>query len=128
MNDTTQYIILGAMILWLAYAKGWILAKFKSITAVEAIDIIKNNKTITILDVRTNAEYKSSHLQNAISIPLSELSTNLSKLDKNKEIIVYCLSGGRSVSASRILEKNGYAPLNVSGGIGALKRNGAKTV
>jgi rhodanese-related sulfurtransferase len=39
------------------------------------------------------------------------------KQDKDKKIIVYCRTGSRSVTASRILEKNGFTPLNVKGGI-----------
>jgi rhodanese-related sulfurtransferase len=39
------------------------------------------------------------------------------KQDKNKKIIVYCRTGSRSVSASRILEAHGFTPLNVKGGI-----------
>jgi len=51
------------------------------------------------------------------------LEKNLDKLkaDKNKKIIVYCRSGSRSVSASRILEKHGFTPLNVKQGIMGLK-------
>jgi len=50
------------------------------------------------------------------------LAQNLAMLknDKNKKIIVYCQTGNRSVSASRILEKNGFTPLNVKGGMNAL--------
>ena len=46
--------------------------------------------------------------------------------DKDKRIIVYCRSGNRSIKASRILEENGFTPLNVEGGIIELMRNGAK--
>jgi rhodanese-related sulfurtransferase len=39
------------------------------------------------------------------------------KADKNKKILVYCRTGSRSVSASRILEDNGFTPVNIKGGI-----------
>ena len=72
-----------------------------------------------MLDVRTIQEYKSGHLRHATLIPVQALSENLGMLkqDKNKKIIVYCRVGNRSVSASRILEENGFTPLNVKGGI-----------
>jgi rhodanese-related sulfurtransferase len=69
--------------------------------------------------VRTIPEYKEGHLRNATLIPVDALSKNLGMLKntKDKRIIVYCRSGSRSVEASRILEENGFTPLNVKGGI-----------
>jgi len=39
------------------------------------------------------------------------------KDDKHKKLIVYCRSGSRSVTASRILKERGFTPINVNGGI-----------
>jgi len=62
--------------------------------------------------------------------PVHALKENLGMLkqDKNKQIIVYCRVGNRSIAASRILEQNGFTPLNVKGGIIALKQAGANLV
>jgi rhodanese-related sulfurtransferase len=128
MDNITQYVIFGAMILFFAYAKGWIFANFTSISAQEAIEKISNEKDIIILDVRTKGEYDSSHLKNSTFITLFELSNNFDKLDKNKTILVYCHSGTRSISACRKLSKNGFNVINISGGIVALEKNGAKTI
>ena len=107
------------LVIYFAYSKGWILANFETITAKQAYTLMENDQNVTLLDVRTVKEFKSGHLRNAKLIPLSELEKNLDKLqaDKHKKIIVYCRSGNRSVSASRILEKNGFTPLNVKQGI-----------
>lgn len=118
---------MAGLLFWFAYSKGWILANFDSIEAKQAIYLLENDDNVTLLDVRTIQEYKAGHLRDATLIPLEVLSENLSKLeqDKNKKIIVYCRTGSRSVSASRILEENGFTPLNVKGGIIQLVGAGA---
>lgn len=122
------WIAMAGMFASFAYSKGWILADFESINAKKAITLLENENNITILDVRTLKEYSNQHLLNAKHIPVQKLTENLSMLkdDKNKCIIVYCRSGNRSIKASRILEENGFTPLNVEGGIIELMRNNAK--
>lgn len=110
---------MAGLVFWFAYSKGWIFANFESINAKQAIHMLENDDNVTLLDVRTIQEYKSGHLRDATLIPVHALSKNLGMLkqDKNKKIIVYCRTGSRSVSASRILEAHGFTPLNVKGGI-----------
>lgn len=117
--NVLYWIAMAGLIFWFAYSKGWILANFESIDAKQAIHLLENDDNVTLLDVRTIQEYKSGHLRDATLIPVQALSKNLGMLkqDKNKKIIVYCRTGSRSVSASRILEENGFTPLNVKGGI-----------
>jgi len=113
------WIAMAGLIFWFTYSKGWIFANFESINAKQAIYLLENDDNVTLLDVRTIQEYKSGHLRDATLIPVQALSENLGMLkqDKDKKIIVYCRTGSRSVSASRILEENGFTPLNVKGGI-----------
>ena len=89
---------------------------------------MENDQNVTLLDIRTKEEFKSHHVRGAQLIPLGELEKNLKKLEgnKNKKIIVYCQTGRRSVSASRILENNGFTPLNVEGGIISMKHVGLR--
>ena len=110
---------MAGLLFWFAYSRGWILANFESIEAKQALHLLEKDNNVTLLDVRTIAEYKAGHLRNATLIPVDALADNLGmlKADKNKKIIVYCRTGSRSISASRILEKNGFTPLNVKGGI-----------
>ncbi|MGB5506409.1 MAG: rhodanese-like domain-containing protein [Sulfurovum sp.] len=118
-TNVLYWIAMAGLVFWFAYSKGWILANFESIDAKQAIYLLENDDNVTLLDVRTIQEYKSGHLRDATLIPVQALSENLGMLkqDKNKKIIVYCRVGNRSVSASRILEENGFTPLNVKGGI-----------
>ena len=124
------WIAMAGLFISFAYSKGWILADFEFINAKQAIVRLADESNITLLDVRTVKEYKEKHLKNAINIPVQRLDSSLSRLEKvkNQRIIVYCRSGSRSIKASRILEKNGFTPLNVEGGIIELIRNDAEIV
>ena len=129
-TNILYWIAMMGLVLYFAYSKGWILANFKSITPQQAQSLLRNDNNVTLLDVRTIEEFKQGHLRGAKLIPLSVLEKNLDKLraDQNKKIIVYCRSGNRSVSASRILNKHGFVPLNVKGGIIGFMREKAEIV
>lgn len=79
----------------------------------EVIDDYKNNKNIVIIDVRTEDEYKSGHLKEAINIPVGEIESIT--ISKDKTLIVYCRSGSRSASAAKILSGMGYKVLDMGG-------------
>ena len=118
-TNVLYWIAMAGLLFWFAYSKGWIMANFESIDAKTAIQLLEDDDNVTLLDVRTIQEYKEGHLRDATLIPVQALADNLGMLkqDKGKKIIVYCRTGSRSVGASRILEANGFTPLNVKGGI-----------
>ena len=66
-----------------------------------------------LLDVRSPQEYLEKHIREAVLIPTYELNTKVEERikDKNKLIIVYCLSGSRSKKAIKTLKKIGYTNL-----------------
>lgn len=91
---------------------------YKSITSSEAYEIINNNDSVVILDVRSESEYKSGHIKDAINIPVDSISDVQDVVnDKDKVILVYCRSGNRSKVASEELVKLGYTNVNDFGGI-----------
>lgn len=81
-------------------------------------DIIKLPKdgSVTLLDVRTAAEYNRGHIEGFVNIPVDELRNRLDELERGKSVYVICQSGLRSYIASRILEGNGFEAYNFSGG------------
>ena len=100
-------------------------------TAYEMINDTITYPDLIILDVRTQSEYDSEHLNNSILIPVEELELRLDELDgyNTTEIIVYCRSGNRSRTASNILSTNGFAQIfNMLGGISAWTQAGYLTV
>jgi len=69
-----------------------------------------------IIDVRTEAEFAGGHVKGSTNIPLDKLSKNLSRLKKDKPIIVCCASGIRSASAKTLLQNNGFTEVYNGGG------------
>lgn len=63
-----------------------------------------------IIDVRTEAEWNSGHLEGAILIPYGGIGEKIGAVakDKSEPIYVYCRSGRRSQIAKEALEKLGY--------------------
>ena len=59
------------------------------LTASEAVSAIKQNGAI-LLDVRQASQFEISHIEGALSIPLSEIEAYLSGLDKEAWYIYYC--------------------------------------
>ncbi len=68
----------------------------------------KDPKGITVVDVRDVSEFKEGHIPGAINIPSDRFASQSGVLDKKKQIVVYCNSGGRSYTAYRKLMKLGY--------------------
>lgn len=82
----------------------------------EEISEIIQDKSITIIDVRTAEEYKTGHVEGAINIPYDEIENEVN-YDKDQTIAVYCRTGVRSSEAAKTLEKMGYTKIYDLGGI-----------
>lgn len=91
---------------------------YHKITADEA-QALMNEKSVTIVDVRTPQEYDEGHIPGAINIPVENISSDkpAELTDTDAELIVYCRTGVRSKQASDKLVALGYAHVNDMGGI-----------
>ncbi|HLP11964.1 MAG TPA: rhodanese-like domain-containing protein [Flavobacteriales bacterium] len=81
---------------------------------------IKSNSEITVVDVRTTEEYLEGHLPNALNIDWNgnAFMEQVSKLDKEKPVMVYCRSGRRSGEAAAKMRKEGFKEVyELKGGI-----------
>jgi len=85
-----------------------------------------------LLDVRTAGEYQQGHLANALQADWTnsaEFAERIKYLDKNKPLLVYCASGGRSGQAAEWLVKKGFVKVdNLTGGMIAWKQAGLPVV
>lgn len=62
-----------------------------------------------VVDVRSDNEYKESHLLNATNIIYNkDFRKNLEKLDKTRPVAIYCTTGSVSPEAARILQEAGF--------------------
>ncbi len=82
----------------------------------DEMDALVGREDITMLDVRTDAEYARGHFEGSVHIPLDELREHLNELNPSKPVYVNCFSGLRSYLACRILMQNGFSCYNLSGG------------
>jgi rhodanese-related sulfurtransferase len=96
-----------------------IRAEYRKISQQEAQEMIDNNDDIVILDVRTQEEFDSGHISNAILLPYDETRENIESIiaDRNQTILVYCEIGIRSETAARELVAMGYRNVFDFGGI-----------
>jgi rhodanese-related sulfurtransferase len=70
-----------------------------------------------ILDVREPSEHAVGRVPGAVSIPQADLATRLSEVPKDREILVVCASGMRSLRAAQFLHAVGYDRVtNLDGG------------
>ncbi|MBK8556431.1 MAG: MBL fold metallo-hydrolase [Lewinellaceae bacterium] len=77
-----------------------------------------------VLDVRRKSEFDTERVVDAENFPLDHISKNMAQVDKNKQYMVYCAGGYRSVIAISILKARGFDQLtNVEGGFTALKES-----
>ncbi len=81
-----------------------------------------NQNSVLVVDVRTVQEFKSGAYPDAINIPLDDLMTRNVEFGDNtdREIIVYCASGGRSAYAQRMLMQMGYTNVTNGGGLSSM--------
>jgi CoA-disulfide reductase len=67
----------------------------------------------TLLDIREDVELLVYTMSNAKHIPLGQLRSRLSELNKDDDIIVFCAVGIRSYNAARTLMENGFKNVKV---------------
>ena len=74
------------------------------------------NGSATLLDVRTEGEYRRGHLNGFRNIPLDDLREHLDELERDKPVYVNCQTGLRSYLACRLLTQYGFSCSHLSGG------------
>ncbi|MCL2884114.1 MAG: rhodanese-like domain-containing protein [Oscillospiraceae bacterium] len=73
----------------------------------------------TILDVRTDAEYVTGHIDGALLLPYDQIASLAPAQlpDKNVLLLTYCRTGARSAAAAKTLISMGYTRVFDMGGI-----------
>lgn len=63
-----------------------------------------------MIDVRTPEEFRAGHIQDAVNIPLGQVVDGIARQvsDKDRVLLLHCLSGGRSGIAIQELRGLGY--------------------
>lgn len=75
---------------------------------------------VVLLDVREPEEVEIVHLPGSVHIPMGDIAGRVHELDPDKEIIVYCHHGIRSMRVAMFLAQRDFAHVkNLAGGIDA---------
>jgi rhodanese-related sulfurtransferase len=77
------------------------------------------DESVVLLDVREDDEWQRGHAAGAQHIPMGEVPARIAEIDAGAKLFVVCHLGGRSMRVAQYLAQNGYAPVNVSGGMQA---------
>jgi rhodanese-related sulfurtransferase len=88
------------------HAKKIETAKLKPVEIKQLLD--GKSKDVIIVDVRDESEFREGHIPTAINIPVETFALRSEVLPKEKKIVVYCNTGGRSYNAYRKLMKLAY--------------------
>lgn len=83
---------------------------------------------IFVLDVREPFEYQIASIGGTL-IPINEVPQRLGEIDREREVVVHCKSGGRSQRVAEFLAQSGYTRVsNLAGGITAWSNDVDPTV
>jgi len=91
------------------------------IDARELRDRLQRRERLTLVDVRTPAEWRSGHINEAVNIPISELPKRAVELRGQDPVATVCETGFRSSLASSLLVRAGVHAINVSDGTAAYR-------
>lgn len=88
-------------------------------SAKQAYDKVLNGKAVFI-DIREREELESGLVKDALWLPMSQLQQNgwlekLQNISKDKEIFLYCRSGGRASNLQNYLRQHGVKTENLGG-------------
>lgn len=75
-----------------------------------------------VVDVRSPEEFRGGAYAGAVNIPLQDLTRRLAEIPKEKPVVIYCASGGRSAVGAQLLRRAGYADVVNAGGLGDMPR------
>ncbi len=103
---------------------------------VELADVTKfemalQEKDVQLVDVRTDQEFTNEHINGALHIDVlqDDFKLKAEQLDKNRPVLVYCKSGGRSSNAASILKEMGFKEvIDLDGGIATWKKENKAVV
>jgi len=88
--------------------------------ATPARKLREHPDAVLLLDVREPYERRLASIFPSLHIPMGEVPDRLAEIPKDREVIVYCHSGARSMMVVGFLEGNGYESVaNLAGGIDA---------
>ena len=100
--------------------------EIKVVTTEEMQAILKMDE-VQLVDVRTPEEFSEGYIKNAQNIDYNSptFEQDILKLNKDKPVMLYCHSGGRSAKCAQKLKDAGFKKIyDLKGGISKWKHEG----
>lgn len=91
-------------------------------TVFDLSEAIERKDDFFLLDCREPFEARIASIPGSVLIPMGEIKSRISELDRNREIVVYCQMGARSAMVVRYLRQEGFRARNLAGGMNAWSR------
>lgn len=104
--------------------------KAQTIDARTFQNLIDTFPNEVVVDVRTTTELVSGVIPQAIHMDYNgpDFEKQIDKLDKNKPVLIYCATGGRSAGAGELLVEKGFKKVyNLDGGLNGWRAAGYST-
>ena len=92
---------------------------------------LENNEPVSVIDVRTPAEFESAHIRGSYNVPLPLLNEHADELSRrlNEHVVLVCQSGARSSQARDRLAAYGLENAHViNGGVPDYEAAGGEVV
>ncbi len=89
----------------------------------QVADLLREGE-IQLIDVRAPHEHEAGRIAGGSLIELATLSGRADAIDRDRPVVFYCRSGGRSAMATEAFRQAGYDAHNMSGGLLQWERDG----
>ncbi len=98
--------------------------------ASQAVTLLADREDVTVIDVRTPAEFAEGHLEDAELVDIYEpaFRDEIDGLDRDGSYVLYCRTGNRSGQAAAFMRELGFTEVYDAGGIADLADAGATIV
>jgi len=117
--DNAKGYLCGGLQPW---ANSGLDIEFMGLLVPDALAGMLSADRITVLDVRSDAEWAEGHIKEAIHVVVGELERHVDKVPRGKPVACVCSTGLRASLAASILKKASFPEVyNVLGGMSAWK-------
>jgi rhodanese-related sulfurtransferase len=102
------------------------VGRVPEITTQELRSLLKQDRSLQVVDARTELEFRQGTIGQARHAPLTGMPGSLARLDldASRPVVVLCLSGHRSRPGTRWLRARGMEAYSLKGGVLAWKQAG----
>ncbi len=78
------------------------------VIGIEEFKTYLNREDIQVIDLRSETEYKSGHIEGVPHVFIGTLPENLDKISKDKPVVIHCQSGDRATIGYSLLKRFGF--------------------